>query len=420
MENWLIKKRKWLLGILIFVLPINLFKVFPNGGEYLSGLRVDYLIPKIYFADIAVIALLLSLVWPYVLKKSNKPVELSLYGLAVLTVGITVFLTQLFSPLSLVAVLSFTKVFLAIFLMILLGKNHEVIDGKVVTISMSFALIWQSFLSIYQWTQQQSFLPYYLSGESRIESTIFTAKSTILNPGVSLPYGSTAHPNVLAGFAAIYGLGLLAYWFTTQKKSQLLTSVLVGGLFSAVSILVLTESISAILTFFGGSYLLGIQAIRNRKLKNYNWFGLAVILFIVATICLFAASQKWPGATSLSRRVELLTDAILISRVDPITGVGANHFTVALNQLGLDKKLAPFVQPVHNTPALLYAEYGLMGLVLLLLVAHKFKYGWFAKQLPIWFLAILPIMAFDHYLLSLTPGLYLLMLTPTLWQAAED
>ncbi len=420
-EHWLSSKRGWLLGLFIFTLPINLFKSFQSSEEYLSGLRIDYLIPKMYLSDILLVALLwsLALTLPAILKKNRQRIEITLPTLAALSLGAITIIQQLSTPLPLVGVLSLFKVVGAISLMILVGKSKGIINKEVVMQSMSFALIWQSFLSIYQWINQYPFLPYAFSGESRLDSTIFSTKSIFLQPGHILPYGSTAHPNILAGFAAIYGLGILAYWLQSTAKSRLAHALILGGLISSLTILALTESLSAVITFFSGSYLLLFLDLRKRKLNSYNWFGLATILMSVGIVGLLAATSRWPNNTSLSRRTELQLAAAQIASVEPLVGVGGGQFTVALNQLGLDKKLAPFVQPVHNVPILFFCEYGLVGIVLLIIAKRQFPYGWFAKKLPIALLAILPLLALDHYLISLTPGLYLLVLVPTLWQLQE-
>lgn len=418
MANWLATKRNWLLGLLIFSLPINLFKAFPSGGEYLSGLRVDYLIPKLYLADIVVVLLLIALIT--LLPKPKKSQGSGSLSLIVIGIGLVVLFAQILAPLSFVAVLSFIKVVLAVFLMIVIGKNHQRIHRKIVVASMALSLIWQAFLAIYQWVIQRQFLPYFLSGETKIDSTIFTAKSTLIDPGQALPYGSTAHPNILAGFAAIYGIGILSYWLYKKQRRGLMTSLILGGLISALTILALTESVSALLTFFGGSYLLSLQRIRYKKLINFNWHTIAGILAILLTTGLFALSLRWPDSPSISRRVDLLIASATLAQSEPVFGIGASQFTYTLNEMGLDKKLAPFVQPVHHGPMLFFTEFGLLGLSLIALLAYMQPQGWFSKKMPIFWLAILPILIFDHYLVSLAPGIYLLVLIPTLWQTAEN
>ncbi len=418
-ENWLASKREWLLGLLIFVLPINLFKSFSNSEEYLSGLRIDYLIPKLYVSDILLMVLLGSLLLPIILREGSKRIKITLTTLVALTLGAILVITQMSSPLPLIGVLSLLKVVGAIVLMILVGKIKVITNRNIVMLSMSFALIWQSLLSIYQWIFQHPFLPYVLSGESRLESTLFSAKSMFIQPGHILPYGSTAHPNILAGFAALYGLGMWAYWLQSNRRSRLTTTLTFSGLAASLTILALTESFSAVITFFSGSYLLSLPAINRKKIHSYNWFSLATILMIVFTVGLFAASSRWPDNTSISRRTELLLAAAQIGSVEPLIGIGGGQFTVALNWMGLDRKLAPFIQPVHNVPILFFCEYGLAGAFLLIIMGRRYPYGWFAKKLSISLLAIVPLLALDHYLITLTPGLYLFVLVPTLWHIPE-
>lgn len=415
MASWLVKLRSWLLGILLFVLPINIFLAFPTGEEYLSGLRIDYLIPKLYLADICVITLLI-LYFLTEVKLPKKPVVVTPYIAAIAAVLAALILAQSSVSLSLIAVLSFTKVLLGIVLMILTWKEKLKLKDSIFILPITFALIWQLFLSLYQWFSQKALLPYFLSGETRIDSTIFTAKSTILFPGHVLPYGSTAHPNILAGFAAIYGIALLGFWLQHRKDGHKTTYWSLFGVFIAAILLILTESISAILTFFGGSYFLLIQTKVWKKIHALSWYSLALILSILLTVGVLTASLQWPENPSLWRRAELLVASATMIVNHPIAGVGGSNFTPALSELQISNRLAPFIQPVHNTPVLFAAEYGLLGLALLLLIATTWRYGWFASELPIHLLAILPILNFDHYLLSQTPGIYTFALIPLLWQ----
>lgn len=415
MVSWLVKLRSWLLGTLLFVLPINLFVTLSTGEEYLSGLRVDYLIPKLYLADMWVIAILALYIFTKV-KLPKKPIVVTPYVATITALLLIVLLVQSSVTLSFVAVLSLIKVLLAIILMWILTQEKHIRNKSVLIPAMVCALVWQSFLSLYQWYNQKALLPYFLSGETRIDSTIFTAKSTLLFPGHVLPYGSTAHPNVLAGFAAVYGVALVLFWFHCRKEHRALANWSLLGLFLALLLLISTESVSAILTFFGGSYLLIIQRKNWIKLHILNWYSLATIISILLTVGVLTASLRWSENTSLWRRAELLVASAKILVSQPITGVGGSNFTHGLSELQLSNRLAPFIQPVHNAPILFVTEYGLLGLVLLLLIATRWRFGWFANTLPIHLLAILPILNFDHYLLSLAPGVYLLVLLPTLWQ----
>ena len=48
-----------LIGIIIFLLPTNFFLKLFESGAYVNGLRIDYLIPKLYLSDIFILILLL-------------------------------------------------------------------------------------------------------------------------------------------------------------------------------------------------------------------------------------------------------------------------------------------------------------------------------------------------------------------------
>ena len=116
---------------------------------------------------------------------------------------------------------------------------------------------------------------------------------------------------------------------------------------------------------------------------------------------------------SITRRRELNFFAFEMIRDHKVFGVGLNNFTVALDGYGRVSGLTRFLQPVHNIFLLVGAETGLFGLLAFLglcLIALK-------KSISASGLLILTLIQlfwlglFDHYLLTLQPGLLLFCLS---------
>ena len=112
------------------------------------------------------------------------------------------------------------------------------------------ALIFQSILAIGQWFNQGSLLGYWFLGETTLTYTANIAKTSVWPfEGLRiLPYGTTPHPNVLAGWALVSLLILLRLRKVSSPARSpysylplIFTTILVS----------LTQSRSAALVLFG-------------------------------------------------------------------------------------------------------------------------------------------------------------------------
>ena len=64
------KLQRWIFYWLVFLIPSNLAKHWPQSWSYVNGILVDYLIPTVYLTDILVVALLV--LWGIDVIKSKK------------------------------------------------------------------------------------------------------------------------------------------------------------------------------------------------------------------------------------------------------------------------------------------------------------------------------------------------------------
>lgn len=338
-----------LFYLILFLIPSNLGKHFILPSSYVGGSLVDYLIPTVYLTDILIVLLLIV--------KPLKAIPKTLIIFLLLLLPSVIFAA---SPVP--AVYKWLK-FLEIGLLISWVKQYKPDFRK----PLIAAVIFQSLLAVGQWLNQGSLFGYWFLGEQPYTAaTPGIDKITWLDGSLKIPpLGTTPHPNILGGFLAV-----------------------AGGAYAAIPIF-LTFSLSAWLAVL----------IRN---KWALLAGLAALLIFGRQLSFLAPE------TSFSRRNQLTQMALSMFQDKPLTGVGLNNFTVAMDQYGLIPATTRFLQPAHNIYLLILSETGLTGSLGFL---YLFVKGPFlrSKAGPYWILLFLGL--FDHWPLTLQTGLLLWSLT---------
>ena len=303
----------------------------------------------------------------------------------------------------------------------------------------------QSTLGIYQALTQQVVANKWLGMAEQLPQT----------PGVSViengpmrwlrAYGSLPHPNILAGFLVVCFLLLVITLILARYKWEkvllwICLPIILSGLF-------LTFSKSAFLALGIGLFFLIIFILLSRDLKAKKILsGITLVMFV--TIGLLSIAFKAPLLTRLQgesrtevfsqhdRALYLEQAKTLISQ-NLLTGVGLGNYTLAVyNQ---SEKAPGEYQPVHNVYLMVAAELGILGFIIFILIIiealrriwtykidehisllsifklfkftgvydfYREKYFWFLGYTAI-FIAILVLMAFDHYFWTLYFGIML-------------
>jgi len=413
-----------LFALIIFTLPSNLFFKFGESYAYVNGLQIDYLIPKFYLSDIFI--LLILLVWlfsqlhffhinqiPSQIKKSLNSIIDPIEKNPILASLALIFITRqlltihpLASVWYLVKILEFSL--LGIFIYkhrhLLLLRNFK----KTILLATFFTLIFQSLLAIYQTYTQTSLFGYLFFGEPNLINYIGLAKHTIGGVEKILPYGTTAHPNILGGILAIYLIFAIYYLLKNSKKSLSRFAIILTILIPSYA-LYLTHSVSAWATFGVGIFLITAKKMLPKfKISSPQktlFLSLSFILLTPLLINFFTPAH--PKNPSLYRRIYLSDTALQMFEKSPFFGVGLNNFTTRVEKYSRTKEVARFAQPVHNIGWLFLSEVGLLGAIILLILIYKLPKK---SQLVTPFLILLPIAALDHYLLTTQSGLLLLTL----------
>ncbi|NTW22909.1 O-antigen ligase family protein [Candidatus Falkowbacteria bacterium] len=203
-------------------------------------------------------------------------------------------------------------------------------------------------------------------------------------------YGSFDHPNILGGAMAvglIFALWLLAEWYYSKEKDnlRLLLYVIIASLSAGLFV---SFSRGAWLGLFLGtaiSLLITVWLKRWRELRPWL-VGVAVIAAIFAFFMVpfrdlatsrFTAQDRLE-LKSTSERLGSYRQASALLKGHWLAGVGLGNYVPALERTEPSQP-AWYYQPVHNTFLLLLSEFGLVGLLMIILILGTFV---FKDQLP--------------------------------------
>ncbi len=282
-----------------------------------------------------------------------------------------------------------------------LAQSLDASDVKTALKVLLAAAVIQGVIGIGQFISQET-VSSSLLGMSAHES--WTAGTSVLKSegGRFLrAYGSLPHPNVLGGFLAIILVIAIAdfrFQIADLKKKDNSAFCILHSVFLILILLAL------ILTFSRSAWLgvaIGIVAYyvfcilypsHQTKSKciiiprpwNYDTFFKTMFVLGIATVVFVFVlrDQVFPrfdvativGEGSVSERMVSLEDARALIVANPIAGVGAGNFTKAIMK---NEPARPVwnVQPAHNVFALVWAELGVVGVVLLLFFIGSVVHG---------------------------------------------
>lgn len=401
-----------LLQSTMFLIPTNLAYHIYYQGAYINSRLSDYLLPKLYLSDLPLVALLIIFIfnnYKYLAKSFYKNRYTSLLIAYLLIIS----LVSIKSISSLWYVAKVIEFYLfGVYLSKTYTARHFL---SLIAPPLWLSVGFQSIVGMSQYIRQNSVYGYFLFGEPDLHS-LGVAKMTTARGLEIIPYGTTAHPNVLAGFIVVSLLLLsLRTHLSPKKISQKAVEIIVTGL--SIPILYLTRSFTAL-----SGFLFAISI--NKAKKNISSLYGRVIYQIILSITIIISLLFFPifhqlnifsDNPSFYERYELNTIALRLLHNHPITGIGPNMFTLYLPQFPISKQQSYVLQPVHNGLLLVLAESGLIGVVLISLNLHSWAQRTKAVRssisafLPL--VALLFILQFDHYPLTLQTGQLLLTIS---------
>ncbi len=403
-----------LIAGLIFILPSNLFYKLWEQTAYSQGLLIDYLIPKIYLSDILILAVFgvfcakncQDLKQKFTIRKIRTwLVPLALFSLLLIR--------QLFTPHPIIAYWTVGKLTLFIVLAWIITHVQALFEQKhwvVIKYSLVLTIVFQALLAIFQSHYQQPLFGYLFLGEPNIAQPVGIAYS-VNNLGQQrvLPYGTTAHPNVLAGIAVIY---FWMYWQIKKKTSQVKYELILSSLLTCavLMILALTHSLTA---WFGLAWVLLLHF---RKITDKDFLFAIIFSILIIPVFIFIFDQLSPSIDSFSRRNWLIAEAATMFSRNPVFGVGMTQFTTQLSPIGQSLNGPAFIQPAHHIFWLWLAETGILGVTLIIYLFRKLS-STNQQHIKYIFTLLVGFISLDHYLLTHQAGLLLLVLIFSLARA---
>ena len=408
---------RWSFWLSLFVTlaavfaPSNLFYSFDQFPWSVRGLRIDYLLPKLYLIDLILLGIVAVSFGALLFKNFAK----SWLEKVLIIFGIMLFVRQFFTEFPAAAVLQFLRLSLFGFTALIVSKNWSRIRLNWVWLGLATSNLLEGVLSVWQFFTQQSLGSYHtLFGEPNLSQSFGLAHGNFGSWGEKvLPYGTTAHPNILAAWLVTSWL-LLLVWSSkiTLAKSIKVALLVLSGMVAIWGIFV-TQSITALgLLLHGIVYFFAAQRFSqvSQKLLRNSFIGL--IFCIVASPWVLQSvlplfSKNFTEQSSITRRVFLQSASQTMLQQNPIWGVGLNQFAAHLESTSQLREPVRFDQPVHHVFWLWLTETGLLGLLLLSL-----GIWWNAKNNPrrlkllvvlIWLL--FSSLVWDHYLLTQPTGL---------------
>lgn len=240
------------------------------------------------------------------------------------------------------------------------------------------------------------------------------ARFQIFSESIVRAYGTFPHPNILGGFLAI---SILSTFLIKKPKPYLFIIQLLGlfACFSRSAIL----GLSIALVFMGFWYLKKLKEKKNKKM-----IIVLSTLFLLEFLSLFFV-----------RGFHFLNDANFLERIEGYKlaweiflqnpwGIGFSHFTLFMDTFAPQSLMPWEYQPVHNVFLLALVEIGIPGFLFVLLLFIFCVYSLYRKKRTfmspkkqlrrqIFFVILLTftvLACFDHYLISLEQGRYLVLL----------
>lgn len=407
------KIQRWLLQLAVFLIPTNLAYHWYVQSAYLNGHLVDYLLPRIYLSDFPILGVIIIYVFNnrnIIYKSIISSIKLNPLPYTLLPIYLWNLTSSPAQPAGYWAI--FKLIEFTLFGIAIINQYTKNQFLTTIRTPLLFSLLFQTIISLYQFINQNSLFGYFFMGEPSLESAGIVKNSYFGILEVA-PYGTTPHPNVLAGFLTVgYVLFLLCSQnqpiFGIKKAAKLSLMGLI------LIILSLTQSLVAIGCFFIGMSLFLIK----NKLSILN---MRVLIQMLVASSLFLSplivsllyhSHYFPDSHSILARYELNQASIRLWLQHPIFGVGPNQFIPHVPQTPLSGQKTLFLQPVHHLILLILVETGLVGLAFTLLLIWQFVRK--AKMAHSTALHLVPLACLliigstDHYPLTLQTGQLLL------------
>lgn len=408
------KIQRWLLQFTVFLIPTNLAYHVYVQSAYLNGRLIDYLLPRLYLSDLSILGVILI----YVFINRLKLYRSFIFSIKLYPILYTLLLFYLWylasSPAPQAGYWAIMKIVeFSLFGAAIINQYTKSQFLSTIRVPFFISLLFQMVVSLYQFINQFSVIGYIFMGEPSLEN-VGIVKNSYFGVLEVAPYGTTVHPNVLAGFMVV---GYLFIILSSQKQpiSTIKKAAHVVFIGLIMTILYLTQSLGAFCSLFIGLCLILLK--NKLSIRIYR----VVIQMLVAGSLIFSPliisylyhSRNYADNHSILARYELNQSSWQLWLQHPVFGVGPNQFVAYLPQTPLSGQKTLFLQPVHHLLLLILVETGLTGFMVTLLLLWQYLHQAKIRHSTALYLVPLAVLLIigstDHYPLTLQTGQLLLV-----------
>ena len=421
-----------LLGLIVlpynitFQLPENIVILGKNltlYNPYTNGMSVNYLIPTLSILDVVVFITIFSFVYTYGIKKITRKISIYKYSLILILLFLIVqniFIKEFLSIFNSIRIYAVIISFLLIvdYLKNLHSvKSKKILIKNVIIINLINTLI-QGIVSILQFLMGESLGLYFLGESKLLAGKVYSSFITFNNSVFLRAYGTFPHPNVLAGFF-LFTILLTLFLYRILKEESLKGICRATPLLSNFFVIITFSRLGILLSILSSGVLLTSYYLKNKKLekknkhkynkeknsndKKYSFVGLLISRFTK----LFSGNDN-----SVTERIQLIKVSISIFKRNSLIGTGIGNFVRNIgNDVPYSAKGVKILQPVHNIFLLCLSDLGIIGT---LIFAYSFI-DFCRKNINVMtlfkivaFVDIFLIGFFDHYLIDLPQGIFIL------------
>ncbi len=326
--------------LLIFSLPFQLGYHFWLPESYVASFRIDYLAPTLYITDLLAILFLatnfkktISIIKNFFAKPSGW-----LFGALIL-------LNLSTASFSLITLLAWIRLGSYLLLLAVLADTNHLAKKVLLPFSLSLAFIIG--LALIQFIRQSSLGGVlYFFGERPLSLALPNVAKMNLPWGQILrPYATFSHPNSLAGYllASLVALSLI---YEGKKVAKVPLGL-------------------AILLTFSKAALLSFVVIEILEISFVQSLVISIVLSAAPLLKDLIDLPVWLVQSFATRHFLLLPSFKMIA-TDFLLGVGLKQFIPSLSTyLSASQVSYATLQPVHHTFLLIFAELGLLGVLII-------------------------------------------------------
>lgn len=377
------KIKRIAVGLILFLSATQLGLHIWPASAFIHGIRIDYLAPTVYLLD-GVIVLYLFLI------RRVRAKSVPFLSAAALFPVLAVNLLYSHNPLATISWVFHLTLYVLFFISVSIKEIKEALPYLIA------GMVFQVVLGIAQVLNGQTAQGvFYWLGERALNvSSPNVAKSEWFGEVILRAYGTFSHPNTLAGWLVVC-TGVVTYLLRHSMQSRRAQILVAAGMGSSVAGVALADSRAAAISLFG--IMIPLFLWRWQKLRIL--YGILIFMFIGVVAVTGRAGRDLD--LSVNQRFDLQKISLQLVNRWPVFGTGVNASISTYPVVDSNFRL---YQPDHNSLMLSLSWLGIVGVVAVVSYIQLSTFN--LKTL----LPLLPLLLLDHYLLTSTQGIFVLIM----------